>query len=66
MQPTKRKQGFAALSPEQRRAVSRKGGVAKVRKGLGTLSPERRREIARMGALAAHAKRKQLREENNG
>lgn len=66
MQPTKRKRGFATYSHEQLRAVSRRGGIAKVRKGLGTLSPERRREIAKMGALAAHEKRKQKRKEMNG
>lgn len=58
MQPIKRKRGFATLSPEQRRAVSRKGGSAKVSKGFATYSPEQRKINARKGALALHEKRK--------
>lgn len=50
--------GFASLSPEQLRAVSRKGGSVKTRKGLATLTPEQRSDIARKGALAMHANRK--------
>jgi hypothetical protein len=60
-----RKRGFATLSPEQRRAVSRKGGQAKVPKGFAKLSPEEQKINARKAALAMHAARRKKKEENN-
>lgn len=61
---TSRKRGFATLSPAQLKAVSRKGGQAKVSKGLAKLSPGEVTSIAQRGAAArwAHKKGK----ENNG
>lgn len=61
-----RKRGFASLSPEQHRAVSRKGGSAKVSKGLAKLPPEERKINARKGALAMHEARRRKKEELNG
>lgn len=43
--------GFAGYSPAQRKAVSAKGGRAKVPKGLSMIPQERRKEIARLGGL---------------
>lgn len=57
-----KKQGFATLSHEQLRAVSRRGGSAKVPKGFATLSEEERKINARKGALAMHKKRKERRQ----
>lgn len=59
--PASRKRGFATLSPEQLRAVSRKGGSVRTLKGFATLSLEERSDIARKGALAMHKKRKEKR-----
>jgi len=58
-----RKRGFATLSPAQRKAVSRKGGKAKVSKGFATMSPERLSEVGRKGALARLEKKRK--EQNN-
>jgi len=43
--PKAKKRGFAALTPEQRKEISRKGGHARAKK----LSAERRKEISRKG-----------------
>jgi hypothetical protein len=61
MDNPKRKRGFATLSPEQLRAVSRKGGSVKSPKGFATMTQEERSDIARRGALAMHKKRKEKR-----
>lgn len=60
-----RKQGFATLSPAQLKAVSRKGGVAKVPKGFALLTPEERRENGRKGALAREERKRKLKEMNS-
>lgn len=48
--------GFAHLTPEQRKAVSIKGGSAphKSRGGFDVMPPEQRRAIARLGGFNAH------------
>lgn len=49
--PSKKKQGFASLSPEKLKEVSIKAGKSKSsKKGFGSLSPERRREISQEAA----------------
>lgn len=55
--------GFASLSHEQLRAVSRMGGSVKRPKGFALLTPEQRTEVARKGALAKHARDKLKKEE---
>lgn len=59
-----RKIGWAALSPEQLRAVSRKGGSAKVPKGWAKLSPEERRANG-LRAYQIRLKKKEERENAN-
>lgn len=41
--------GFASNSPAQRKFVSRKGGIKKVKKGLGAMPPDKARKIQSMG-----------------
>lgn len=53
---SRKKQGFASLSPEQRKLVSAKGGGAKVPKGLAMLSKKERRVRASQAATARWAK----------
>ena len=53
MATPKRKRGFAALSPEQRRAIAQKGGRANHSQGTGM--PLRRRKPALRVAKAASA-----------
>lgn len=65
MEQDKPKRGFATLSKEQLRAVSRKGGSRKALKGFALLTEEERKINARKGAQAAHEKRKQLRKRQN-
>lgn len=55
----KKPQGFATFSPEQHRAVSRKGGQARTPlKGFGAKSPEERRLNAKKAAEARWNKEK--------
>ena len=49
---SRKRQGFASLSPEQRKHVSSKGGRAKVPKGLAVLSKQERKERASKAAKA--------------
>lgn len=56
--------GFAALTPEQRNEMSRKGGSVKGKKGFATMTVEERKINARKGALASAAVRK--RKDKNG
>jgi general stress protein YciG len=44
----KQRLGFAAMSPEKRRAIAAQGG-------LRAASPEKRKELSRLGGLASHA-----------
>lgn len=58
--------GFASMSEERRREVSRQAGMAKNKnKGFGSLSPEERSKNASMASKKRWAKVKQLREERN-
>lgn len=55
----KKPQGFAAISPERRREITRKGG--KAAHAMGTahqFTPEEARVAGRKGGQAVHAKRK--------
>lgn len=63
--PSKKKQGFASLSPEKHLEVSSKGGrsVGKP-KGYATLTPEARAANASNASNARWAKRKAEREAN--
>jgi general stress protein YciG len=57
--PTKKRRGFAAMSPEAVREISRKGGVAAHASGTAhEFSSEEARAAGRKGGLAAHAKRR--------
>lgn len=53
-----RKRGFAALPKDKHKAISSKGGRAKVPKGFSTLPPEDRIVIARNAANALWEKRR--------
>lgn len=43
------KRGFASFSPEQRKAIARKGGSVKVPKGFARMDKERLKEVSRKG-----------------
>ena len=55
-EPTSRKRGFQTLSPAQRSAVARAGGMVKTKKGFATLTAEQRSENARKAAEARWSK----------
>jgi general stress protein YciG len=57
MSEEKSRRGFAAMDPEKRREIARKGGKAAHAKGVGhTFSHERAVAAGRKGGRAAHAK----------
>lgn len=58
MSETKRAKGFAAMTPEQRSAISSKGG--KKAHAVGTahqFTSEEAREAGRRGGIASHARK---------
>ena len=56
-QTGKRPRGFAAMSPEQRSELSRRGGKAAHSKGVAhRFTKDEAREAGRKGGLATHAK----------
>lgn len=58
------KKGFASMSPEQHRVLSRKGGQRAHELGLAhTFTKEEAREAGRKGGLATRAKRNIVSEE---
>jgi len=58
MSEDKPKRGFALLTPEQRKAVSIKGGSHKSdTKGFASRTPEERREAGRLGGLKSRRTR---------
>lgn len=61
-----KKQGFASFSPHYHRAVSSKGGKAKVPKGFASMSPRQRIENGRKGGLARKANIANKRKEKYG
>lgn len=64
---TKGKQGFASMSEEKRKAISAKGGSAKVSKGIGRLSPEDRSLFSQKAAATRWLKVQEKRAaEQNG
>ncbi len=48
------------MTKERRRAIARKGGLAKVKKGFAVINKQRRKEIAAEGGRAMHRKYKLL------
>lgn len=57
-----RPRGFAAISPELRREISRKGGIAAHASGTAhEFSPEEARTAGRLGGKAVHAKNRRAR-----
>ena len=59
---SKKKQGFASLTPEKHREVSSKGGSASVPKGFATFDPITRSKKSSEAAKARWAKVKAERE----
>lgn len=58
-----RPRGFAAMDPELRREIARKGGQAAHRAGTAhEFTTEEAREAGRKGSRATHAKRRALQE----
>ena len=54
----KRKGGFASLTPEQRKEIARKGGIAAHKKGKGhQWTKEEAAAAGKLGGIAAAAKR---------
>jgi general stress protein YciG len=55
----KSKRGFAAMSPERRRAIAMKGGISSRDKGAGhRYTPEEAREAQRISLAVRQHKRK--------
>jgi general stress protein YciG len=55
--PTPRPRGFAAMTPEQQKAIASLGGRAAHARGTAhQFSPEEAREAGRKGGRAAHAR----------
>jgi uncharacterized protein len=62
--PTKRRRGFAAMSPEKVRAIAHLGGLAAHRKGTAhKFSPEEARAAGRKGGIASHQRPRRTDEE---
>ena len=66
-QKTPRPRGFAAMSPEKQKELSRRGGEAAHRKGVAhRFTAADAREAGRKGGRATHAKRKAEQTESTG
>jgi general stress protein YciG len=59
-QKVRKPRGFAAMSPEKQRELSRRGGEAAHRKGVAhRFTPADAREAGRKGGRATHARRRE-------
>jgi general stress protein YciG len=64
-QKVRKPRGFAAMSPEKQRELSRRGGEAAHRKGVAhRFTPADAREAGRKGGRATHARRRERAEES--
>lgn len=62
MESTKPKRGFAAMTPEQRSAISRKGGIAAHQAGTAhEWTQEEARSAGKKGGSATHVNKKNAR-----
>lgn len=56
--PVKSRRGFAAMSPERRKELAAKGGVAAHKQGKAhKFTSEKAREAGRKGGIAPHVRR---------